>query len=146
MAGIASQKPTFLIHLASTGNYPEGRAYALEVERSTDGTLQCVARFLMMVSFALEGDVTGSEKHFLRFIDLFTAQSDSQPCVPDWNYSGLIKAITKSGVAQQTKFVLLTLIDLQLGKLLRSSLTFFAAPPNKTAPNSHITSASVARV
>jgi hypothetical protein len=133
--------------LVTSGNYPEGRACALEAERdSTDRALQCVARYLVMVSYALERNVTGSEKYFRHFLDHFTAQSPGQPSVGNWVYSGLINAINNSGVTHETKFVLLTLIDLQLGKLLCSELTFFAVQAYKTTPNVEATSASFTRV
>jgi tetratricopeptide (TPR) repeat protein len=122
--------------LVTFGNYCEGRAYALEVERdSAVSTLQCAGQYLVMVSYALEGDAMGSEKHFRRFIDHFTKENKGQPSVMNWDCRRLIKNITESEVNQETKFVLLTLIDLQLGTLLRSNLTFFTTPPCKTVAN-----------
>jgi len=47
--------------------------------------------------------------------------------IVDWSYRELSHIITKSRIALEMKFLLLTLIDLQLGKIDASQLSFFRA-------------------
>ncbi len=113
--------------------YRDGRASAQEVMlASKDTNLQCVAQYLVVVSYALEGANTGTE--FQKLIEHF--RSHSEKSVADstnWNYSGLTNTINKSDVALETKFLLLTLIDLQLGKIDASKLSFFESPTTKVS-------------
>ena len=114
--------------LIKSGRYREGRAYALEVGRaSKDANLQCVVQYLMVVSYVLEGADTGME--FRKFIEHFRGQSEKSIAdSTDWNYRGVKNTINKSDVAPESKFLLLTFIDLLLGKIDASKLSFFESP------------------
>lgn len=129
--------------LVKTGVYGEGRDFALQVERdSADVVLQCVARYLVMASFALEGDAVNREKHFERFIEYYVSSGIAQKGVGIWSYRGFVDAVTKTDVPLETKFVLLTLIDLLDQKDLVPRLTFFAEQAKPRAGRQAIPSAS----
>lgn len=119
--------------LVNLGRYNEGRTYALQVDRdSNDGLLQCVTRYLTMVSYALEGDTKNSDRQFRNFIQHLWSPTEDQKYIvkeSDWDYRAVINAIATSNASLDTKFLLLTLIDLQAGKIPVSNLSFFSESP-----------------
>jgi tetratricopeptide (TPR) repeat protein len=105
----------------------DGRDLALEVGRvSKDVDLQCVAQYLAVVSKAFERAEMSTE--FLKLVQYLKERGAKLVNIADsvnWNFDGLSKTINESDVAPETKFLLLTLIDLQLGKIDSSKLSFF---------------------
>jgi tetratricopeptide (TPR) repeat protein len=111
--------------LIKLGRYRDGRQRALEVvQASKDHDLRYIVDYLVVVSHALEGSNINAE--LPKLVERFrspdkTVLTEST----NWNYRGITRTIRKSDLAVETKFLLLTLIDLQRGKIDSSELAFF---------------------
>ena len=124
-----SAKTSIAENLIKVGNYEEGRKYALQALNETQDTVyQCNIRFFIFSSYLLEGDTTNGDKEFKNFRDYYEKQNEDFKVEEEqWSFRGLINVINKSNTNLQTKFLLITLIDLIQGKIDRQKLSFF--PP-----------------
>jgi tetratricopeptide (TPR) repeat protein len=113
--------------LIKAGSYEEGRKYALQAINETQDTVyQGIIRFLISTSYLLEGDTTNGGKELAKFLDDYkNPNGDFKVEEERWIFRGLINVISESNANLQTKFLLLTLIDLIQGKVDRNKLSFF---------------------
>jgi tetratricopeptide (TPR) repeat protein len=116
-------------NLIKVGRYEEGRKYALQVLNETQDTVsQSINRFLISSSYLLENDTTNGAKELAKVLGYYkNLNEDFKVEEEQWSFRGLINVISKSNTNLQTKFLLLTLIDLIHGKIDRNRLSFFHA-------------------
>ena len=115
--------------LIKVGRYREGREFAKQVTSgSTDVVKQQVMRYLRLVSYALEGNASRQNREFGNFLGWLRTHDTEASAATDsrWYFGGLIETIMKSRAPLETKFLLLTLIDLQQGRVATSSMSFFS--------------------
>ncbi len=117
-------KTNIVENLIKVGRYKEARKYALQVlDESLDTVKQCIIKFLIFTSYLLEGNTTNGTNEFFDYYSKL--DKDFKIEEEQWIFRGLIKAINKSSVNVQTRFLLLSLIDLLQGKIDRKKLSFF---------------------
>ncbi|KAF5431337.1 Tetratricopeptide (TPR) repeat [Candidatus Methanophagaceae archaeon] len=113
--------------LIKLGRYEEGRKYALQAINETQDTVyKGIIGFLISSSYLLEGDTTKGGNELATFLDDYMGPNgDFKVEEGRWIFRGLINVISESNANLQTKFLLLTLIDLIQGKVDRNKLSFF---------------------
>lgn len=117
--------------LILSGKNEEGRKYALEAIAGPEDTdLQCVAHFLIALSLALEGGELSTELSTLQRL-LGRERQKTVAQAASWNFNDLIGKVKASELSLETKFLLLTLIDVQLGNIKTSSMAFFRDAESK---------------
>jgi hypothetical protein len=88
-----------------------------------------------LASYALEGNAAGRAAQFDKVLEHFKV------CCPggvpiaqqhSWSFRGLANTIRKSNISSESKFLVLTAMDVHLGNLGQSKLQFFAAPEAQT--------------
>jgi len=115
--------------LTAVGRYREARRYASQVMKETQNVVfQSVMRYLVFASYVLEGKIVSSHKAFTEFVNYYRSLGDDFKIEENqWIFRGLIHAIRKSTTKPQTKYLLLSLIDLLKGEIDRRRLSFFHA-------------------
>ena len=117
--------------LIKLGRYEEGRQAVL-TEQPKEEVLRCIISYLMVVSYALEGDGPNFDLSFKRFLSYFEQRqgADGLKVSADrWDYSSLMNTIDHSSPDLRTKFLLSLSIDLQIGNIEPSKLAYFNAVP-----------------
>jgi tetratricopeptide (TPR) repeat protein len=114
--------------LIKLGQFAEGRRYAVEAaSRTTDEKLRCITNFLVITADNLENATGAGADEYNTFFARMASLSKEDRCMEGvWNYSGLIRTISGASIPEERRFLLLTMIDLQLGRVQRSNLTYFA--------------------
>ncbi len=113
------------------GRFAEGRAEAKKLAgRLKDQGLESEFSLVMLASYALEGDLVGRARQFESVLEQFKKRSsEGKPRQSqfEWNFGGLVNAIRSSSISAESKFLVLTAIDMQQGKLANGDLSFFSA-------------------
>jgi len=123
--------------LVKLGRYREGRKWAVEIvdQLADSPTDQCAAKYIILVSYALSGDTKNRGREFAEFLDFLNQAEGRRPeDDPTWDFRGLINTIVNSKADAETKFLLLTGIDLQQRKLSRDTFTFFDKARSRKNP------------
>jgi tetratricopeptide (TPR) repeat protein len=119
--------------LVKLGRYSEARQTAQKADQNVnDELLRCVTAYLVTVTYALEGDRVNWNAAFEEFLRRFKVADPAgtyRKIGESWNYNGLWRTIARSGAEDLTKFLLLTLIDLQIGNVEPSAMAFFRKIP-----------------
>jgi tetratricopeptide (TPR) repeat protein len=118
--------------LLELGRYEEGR-HALLSAQPDEKHLRCIMSFLFVVSYALEGDSQKFDSSFEQFLKTFVQLDDEQrPVVgaDNWDYCGLLNAISLRSPDLRTRFLLALAVDLQMGTVEPSKLEFFKSFPS----------------
>jgi tetratricopeptide (TPR) repeat protein len=117
--------------LIQLGRYKESRKPLLNTQ-SNEEPWSCIIEYLLVVSYALEGDDTNSELFFKRFLSHFEQRNDGRgPLVGarDWDYRSLLNTIAQKSPDLRTRFLLSLSVDLQIGNIDPSKLAFFQPFP-----------------
>jgi tetratricopeptide (TPR) repeat protein len=117
--------------LIQLGRYKESRKPLLNTQ-SNEEPWNCIIEYLLVVSYALEGDDTNSELFFKRFLSHFEQRNDGHgPLVGarDWDYRSLLNTIAQKSPDLRTRFLLSLSVDLQIGNIDPSKLAFFQPFP-----------------
>jgi tetratricopeptide (TPR) repeat protein len=112
--------------LIKVGRYREGREYALQILNKTQNIVyQCGIRFCKLSSYLIEGDVNNGTREFAEFLKYYKSlNADFKIEDVEWDFRGLINVISRSRADLQTRFILLTLIDLMQGRIERGKFSF----------------------
>jgi tetratricopeptide (TPR) repeat protein len=116
--------------LVITGKYAEGRAEADKLTGKLAPEDACGLSLVVLASYALEGRMEDRSRQFNSVLEHFkVCLSESAPRKqePNWNFNGLINKVRASNIPAESKFLVLTAIDIQQGQLRNSALSFFAA-------------------
>jgi tetratricopeptide (TPR) repeat protein len=109
------------------GRYQEAREYAAAAGASYAETPVCCATsFIILASRLLEGDIEGGKAEFAEFESRLRTRGGQNALKDVWDYTGLTAIAASRSVEPMTRFVLLTLIDIQTGKLPLGSISFFS--------------------
>jgi len=123
--------------LIKLGRVSEGRMEAEKlVGQLGDAELECGLSLVILASYALEGDAAGRARQFDVVLESFKiCCPGGKPRKPEtsWNFRGLLNTVRASNISAESKFLVLTAIDVQQGNLTQSSLSFFAAPEPQSA-------------
>jgi tetratricopeptide (TPR) repeat protein len=108
--------------LVKLGRYKEAMDEAATVlNATTDVALRLMVEFLVLVSYALEGEYTHRTRQFEHLFDYFNSVVVNRPLGKWWTCDALIKAIVRSNSSAETKFLLLALLDVLLGRIPSAS-------------------------
>jgi tetratricopeptide (TPR) repeat protein len=112
--------------LLKAGRYAESRVIAeTAIARETKPSRICAMRFVIFVSWALDGDQTDYEDSFQSFIKYYTEHFAMSASIKlRWSYGGLRAVIYKGTFPRSTKFVIETLIDLQERRIAAKDLSY----------------------
>ena len=115
--------------LIKMGRYAEGRAEAEKLMGSLpDLERECAMSIVILASYALEGDVSGRTRQFENVLEQFKAYCPGgkpKKKEREWSFAGLVNTILSSNISAESKFLVLTAIDVHQGKLIDSELSFF---------------------
>jgi tetratricopeptide (TPR) repeat protein len=121
--------------LIKLGKYGEGRKLINDVKNEfTDSMKRCALSYLVMASYALEGDAGNRARTFVEFLDRFYEwEADTQGGRSRrkgwiWNFRGLVNSIVNSQADPETKFLLLAAINLQQNGNTDYLKTFLETP------------------
>jgi hypothetical protein len=119
------------ITVVKVGQYKNSKKLALEALALApdDQVNQVIIRFLMLCSSLLDDETESSEE--------FSSFAGYVPNLPkgigisedDWTFKGLSDAVYKSKAKLETKFLLMTIMDMLCGDVARENLSFFRPPP-----------------
>src|SRR5580704_10804491 len=114
--------------------FQEGRKEAQEAfEKSRDSRLKNISRILMLVAYAFERDSTNTSYEFENVAErIKAARSTVSRSKMQWTFESLGAFISKSDVRAETKFFLLTLLDIEQGLIPIDNLSFFKIPASKS--------------
>jgi tetratricopeptide (TPR) repeat protein len=120
--------------LLKVGEYKEARKYAIEALATTlDNTKQTIIRLHILCSYMLEKDLNNTDKQLCSFYDsLRDLDQNFKINEEDWVFNGLIYSIANGSANLQAKFILLTLIDILMGKVNRSNMSTFSQVAHAT--------------
>ena len=124
--------------LMKSGEYAEARRYADAADAEyADKETGCAVSFLRFACDLLEHNEEGAYRELGRFLERVQSCLDRKlELAPAWSFVGYEELLAESDI--QTRFLLLTLIDLQTGRIDPKKLTFYACPagqhPNQQAP------------
>jgi tetratricopeptide (TPR) repeat protein len=110
--------------LLRVGNYAEARDAARGLEKSGIGPIRDVAGFIGLASCALEGNAKESDEYFRNLMDYMTEENRVVVTEKHYFFRGLTKRLLEKNADPITKFVLLTLIDILVGKLDWNEFSF----------------------
>jgi tetratricopeptide (TPR) repeat protein len=117
--------------LIKLGRYEEGRQAALRAQPNEE-FLRCVISYLVVVSYALEGDGANFESSLKRFLSHFEQRNDARGLrvgADEWDYRSLVNTIDHNSPDLRTRFLLSISVDLQTGNIELSKLAFFKTVP-----------------
>lgn len=133
-----SEKTNLAEMLVIARRYEEGGKYAREALPETqDAGYKCILNVIILSSNILAKESTSSyllakdsinstEKEFSTFVEEYKNLDECFECKEYWDFSELIRAINR--VANlQTKFLLLSIIDLLQGNIDKHKLSFFGS-------------------
>jgi hypothetical protein len=112
----------------------------------------CVLKFLVLASRLLQGDIEGSNTAFTEFA--FSLRSCRRAILKNtWDFTGLTSIAAKKDADPLVRFLLMTLIDVQTGKLPLGGMTFFndlvadqlPRPPKHSSPRTRRQLRSISR-
>jgi tetratricopeptide (TPR) repeat protein len=112
------------------GNYAQGRAEAERAFGNIGAEEECALNLIVFASYALEGNAEGRARQFDQIqqrLRLGSAKENAGDQEEIWSFNGLMHKVRTSNVPEETKFLILTVIDLHQGQLKISNLSFFAA-------------------
>ncbi len=133
-----SEKVNLAEMLVITRRYKEGGKYAREAFAETqDAGYKCILNVIILSSNLLAKDLTSSyllekdsinstEKEFSTFLEEYKNLDECFECKDYWDFSELIHA-TNRVANLQTKFFLLSIIDLLQGNIDKHKLSFFSS-------------------
>lgn len=124
-------KATMAEVLILIGRYEEGRKYAIQALFEAHNAFnKCLTRLLIISSYLLEDDAANCSEEYAKFFNSYKNIDKDYKFGEDeeegWHFGGLINVIGKSDINLQTKFLLLTVIDLMRGKVDKQKLSFFS--------------------
>ena len=149
MASIDSVKLDIAECLIKTNQYKEGRSLALKVlnglteytpQRASKRMLhELIARYLISISYFLEGDVAEGESALIQFFGYYNKLIEKYSIGEhDWTFRGLVYFITSSSLNEPEKFLFLSLIGLLQGRLDMKDFSFYkylaALPASEYVP------------
>jgi tetratricopeptide (TPR) repeat protein len=132
--------------LIKMDKFAEGRAEAEKlVGHWGDAERESAMSIVVLASYALEGDINGRTTQFEVVLKNFRAWCpEAKPRNPEtiWTFGGLVNKINSSSISAESKFLVLTAIDVHLGEVTHGSLPFFIG--SKPHANQRSTANSVA--
>ena len=133
--------------LIKMGRFAEGRAEAEKlVGHWGDAERECALSIVILASYALEGDINGRATQFEVVLKNFRAWGpEAKPRNPEtiWTFEGLAKKIKSSSISAESKFLVLTAIDVHLGTVTHGSLPFFNGSIPRANQSSTVNSVAV---
>lgn len=109
--------------LVKLGRYGEARRYCHKAMDNVDPMYRTINRFLITCSYLLDGSSKG-DGELKGFIDHVKGlDRDFKVSEDQYVFRGLVSAIRNSRAPQQTKFTLLTLLDILTGRVEKSRLS-----------------------
>lgn len=115
--------------LIKLGRVSEGRTEAEKLVGQTGKPEdECGLSLDILAAFALEGNLAGRARQFEVVVDnfkIYCPEGKPKKQESGWNFSGLVNTIRSSSISAESKFLVLTAIDVHQGKLTNSALSFF---------------------
>jgi len=117
--------------LIKMGRYKQGRTEAEQLlGQMGNQDLESSVGLVILASYALEGDLAGRVRQFDAVLEHFGNKS-SRKVDPNeeaaWVFNGLLEAIRSSTMSRESKFLVLTAIDVQERRIDQNKLSFFTA-------------------
>ena len=112
--------------LLKVGEYEKARKFAIEASKAgVEKIKEPIIRLHILCSYMLENDMANAEKQLSSFYDSLRHQNFTIG-KEIWMFRGLTFAIANGTASLQTKFIILTLIDLLDGRISKNSLSIFS--------------------